>query len=229
MRTPVAKQAARSTPMSNRALWATTGRSPIAASRSSSCSAQPSAPTTWSGVIPWIRMFHSLNTSCPAGGRISQPTRSTTRPSSTATTPTEQADAAEGPAVSKSIAAKSSGTNGMLAAPSDTAVPPRRGALRDPEILPTPRMERGSRGVPSKISGSAKLGGAGPQERRRAPSDRCGCRKAAARAARRGLGTASAAFARSCRERSATTPRPYRVPHSGLGAFRRTRTSIRSC
>src|SRR5690606_10918420 len=59
----------------------------------------------------WIFVFHSLNTSCPAGGRMSHPVCATTTPSRTRTRPTEQADAGLEFAVSKSMAVKSRGTN----------------------------------------------------------------------------------------------------------------------
>ena len=71
--------------------------------------------------MPWMRTFHSENSLCGNGGRMYQCTRSTTRPSRTFTSPTEQADALDGLAVSKSIAVKSTGTRSIVARGSDTA------------------------------------------------------------------------------------------------------------
>ncbi len=96
--------------MSKPALWATRWSPSAKSTRSGSCSAQPAAPTTSAARSPWMRVFHSLNSSCPSGGWISQPVRSTTRPARTLISPTEQADALLEFAVSKSIAVKSSGT-----------------------------------------------------------------------------------------------------------------------
>ena len=68
-------------------------------------------------------MFQSTKWSCPNGGWMNHPMRSTTWPSRTFTSPTEQALAAEPLAVSKSMAVKSSGTCSTLARGSDTERP----------------------------------------------------------------------------------------------------------
>ena len=108
---PVASHARRITLRSKPALCATSTSAPANAHSRSSCSLQLAASATSCARIPWIRTFHSWNSSCPAGGRISQPVCATTTPSRTRTRPTEHADAGEEFAVSKSIAVKSRGTD----------------------------------------------------------------------------------------------------------------------
>ncbi|AGW41929.1 excinuclease ABC subunit C [Leifsonia xyli subsp. cynodontis DSM 46306] len=85
-------------------------------------------PATSEGWMPWMRTFHSWNSSCPVGGWMSHPARSTTRPCLTLTNPTEHADAAEEFAVSKSIAVKSRVTPTSSHAPPTSA----RGATGAP-------------------------------------------------------------------------------------------------
>ena len=107
--------------MSKPALCATRWSSSANSTRSASWSTQPAASATCCGWMPWMRTFHSWKWSCPSGGRMSHPARSTTLPSRTLTSPTEQADAAEELAVSKSMAVKSRVTFVMLARATDAA------------------------------------------------------------------------------------------------------------
>src|SRR5690554_2218523 len=99
------------TPMSKPALWATRWSPSANSTRSGSCSAHPSASAQSEATMPWMRVFHSRKASYPSGGLMYQEALSTTRPSRTFTSPTEQALALEELAVSKSIAVKSSGTS----------------------------------------------------------------------------------------------------------------------